>query len=37
MDGHLRVDDLVDATRQLVTVESPPTISPPVGGGRGRP
>ena len=23
MDGHLRVDDLVDATRQLVTVESP--------------
>ena len=23
MDGHLGVDDLVDATRQLVTVESP--------------
>ena len=23
MDGHLRVDDLVDATRHLVTVESP--------------
>ena len=23
MDGHLRVDDLVNATRQLVTVESP--------------
>ena len=23
MDGHLRIDDLVDATRQLVTVESP--------------